>query len=253
MATEQNKLVLLQNHMDSDNIKSMMTAVLKDSAETFRASLVDVYSTDSELQKCDPALVVNEALKAASLKLPISKGLGQAYLIAYKGKPQFQIGYKGFIQLAIRSGSYVTIHADEVYEGEMSKQDKLKGFYEFNGTRTGDKVIGFFAHLELSNGFSKTFYMSVDQVKAHAKKYSPSFNSSYSPWTTDFNAMAKKTVLKYIISHYGAVSVEMQSAFDRDVDEEIQQNSNKEPVTIYTDAVEVKEGQKKTENKKAPF
>ena len=230
-----NKLVRIDNfrkEMDSKMVQDLLSTTMKDNASSFSASLIDIYTNESSLQECAPNLVINEALKAASLKLPISKGLGFAYIIAYKGKPQFQIGYRGYLQLAIRSGLYDTINADVVYEGELTSSDKLRGTFKFDGQRKSDKVIGYFAHIELKNGFSKTLFMTKEQVTAHAKKYSKTFSSDYSPWKTDFDAMGIKTVLKNLVNHYGTLSVEMQSAFESEVDEEITANANTQDITF---------------------
>jgi len=244
-----------KNELESDFVKGVLETSLKEGAGTFMASLVEIFSSESSLQECKPSLVIAEALKAASLKLPVTKGLGQAFIIAYKGKPSFQIGYKGFIQLAIRSGLYDVINADVVYEGELTRQDKLKGTFDINGVKKSDVVIGYFAHIELKNGFSKTLFMTKDKVTAHAKKYSKTFNSDYSPWKSDFDAMALKTVLKNILSHYGSLSVEMQAAFHDDIDDEINANANTENVT-FTEAVIVdppKKEEKKTSTKAPAF
>jgi recombination protein RecT len=221
-----NKLELFQKEVENDFVQKALANALKDGAGVFTTSLIDLYSSESSLQECKPELVVREAMKAVSLKLPISKGLGFAYVVAYKGKPSFQIGYKGYIQLAIRSGLYDTINADMVYEGEYRSTDKLKGTFDLTGTRKSDIVIGFFAHMELKNGFTKTLYMSVQQVHAHAKRYSPTYNSEYSPWKKDFEGMGKKTVVKNLLSHWGTLSVEMEDAFNRDIEDEIEANAN---------------------------
>jgi recombination protein RecT len=236
--TQLSKIETFQSELNSDFVQKLLQTSLKENASSFAASLIDIYSGEATLQACDAKSVIQEAMKAASLKLPISKGLGFAYVIAYKGKPSFQIGYKGFIQLAIRSGLYDTINADLVYEGELTSIDKLRGTFDLTGVRKSDKVIGYFAHIVLKNGFSKTLYMPTDKVVLHAKKYSKTFSSDYSPWKSDFDAMALKTVLKSILSHYGSLSVEMQSAFDSDVEDEITQNANVQPVT-FTEATVV--------------
>jgi recombination protein RecT len=252
MATNQLAIIdKFQKEIESEFVQGILAQSLKENADTFTTSLVEIFSSESSLQECSPSLIISEAMKAASLRLPITKGLGQAFIIAYKGKPSFQIGYKGYIQLAIRSGLYETINADVVYEGELTRQDKLKGTFDLNGQKTSDEVIGYFAHIELKNGFSKTLYMSKDKVIAHAKKYSKTFNSEYSPWKNDFDQMALKTVLKAILSHYGTLSVEMQSAFNNDIDEEISTNANTENVT-FTEAVVVSTEQPKVEDNPAP-
>lgn len=171
-----------------------------------------------------------EALKAATLRLPINKNLGFAYIVPYRNKgkaePQMQIGYKGLIQLAMRTGEYRYLNADVVYEGELKSYDKLTGHMDLNGERKGDKVVGYFAYLELLNGFSKTVYWTKEQVIEHAKRFSKSYSSQYSPWQTDFDSMALKTVLRNLITKWGIMSVEMVQAVDRDIEADAQREIN---------------------------
>jgi recombination protein RecT len=208
--------------LDAESVKRQFQDVLKENAGAFVASIIDLYNTDPYLQGCDPKEVVMEALKAASLKLPINRQLGFAYIVPYRtgGRmaPTFQLGYKGYIQLCMRTGAYRYINADVVYEGELVKHDKLTGELELDpSSRISDKKIGYFAFLETLNGFRKTLFMTVEEVKKHAKKYSKSYGGKNSPWTTDFDAMALKTVLRLLLSKYGIMSIEMQQAFVHDV------------------------------------
>ena len=229
-----NKVEVFKNEVNSTFVQEILSNSLKDAAASFCTSLIDIYTSDTNIQECAPKLVIKEAMKAASLKLPLSKGLGFGFIIAYKGKPQFQIGYKGYIQLAIRSGLYNTINADAIYDGELTIVDKLRGTFEFTGKRKSDKIVGYFAYIELKNGFSKTLYMTKEQLLAHAKKYSKSFGFDTSPWKSNEHEMCIKTVLKNLISHYGSLSVEMVNAFEDDVEDEIQTNANAENIT-YTE------------------
>lgn len=214
---------------------------LGDNAGTFTASLIEMVASDQNLQKCPPAQIVAEALKAASMKLPVNKSLGFAYIIPYNNKeqgmtPTFQIGYKGLIQLALRTGQYRGINADVVYEGELIRADKLRGTINLDGERKSDKVVGYFAYIELVNGFSKTLYMSVEQVAHHAVQYSRSVPRGVTEeklreragqvptglgWRGNFDSMALKTVLRQLISKYGFMSIEMQDGViaDQDGDE----------------------------------
>src|SRR5690606_33794773 len=135
------------------------------------------------------------------------------YIVPYKGQPQFQMGYKGYIQLAMRSGQYQRIEVNEVYEGELTVVNRFTCDFEFNPEgRQSDKVVGYLAYFRLINGFEKYLYMTVEQVQAHAKRFSQSYGKGFSPWTTDFDAMAKKTVLKRLLATYGILSIDMQTA-----------------------------------------
>lgn len=211
----------LKHILSAQSVQEQFQNVLKENAGAFVASLIDLYNTDRTLQACEPKAVVMEALKAASLKLPINKQLGFAWIVPYKNQgqltPTFEIGYKGYIQLALRTGAYRHINGDVVYEGELVKHDKLTGEIEIDSSKKiSDKKIGYFAFLETINGFRKTVYMTVEEVTAHAKRFSKSFNSSHSPWTSDFDAMAIKTCFRSLISKYGIMSIEMMDAYVKD-------------------------------------
>lgn len=167
----------------------------------------------------------------------------------------FGIIDKGYIQLAMRTGQYKFLNVDKVYEGELKLVNKLTGEIDFSGTKTSDKVIGYFAYIEMTNGFSKVLYRSVDEVKAHAKRFSKSFGTKSSPWETDFDAMAMKTVISNLLSHYGFLSVEMIGAVEADHDDvkqeyenEVAQNANIETVD-FEDAsvIDVETGEVKAE------
>jgi recombination protein RecT len=213
----------LKNILAAQSVKEQFESVLKENSGAFVASIIDLYNTDKTLQMCDPKNVVMEALKAASLKLPINKQLGFAWIVPYRdGKtgqyiPTFQLGYKGYVQLCMRTGAYKYINADVVYEGELVKHDKLTGEIEIDPEkRTGDKKVGYFAFIETLNGFRKTLYMSVEEVTKHAQQYSKSYGNKNSVWATDFDAMALKTCLRLLLSKYGVMSVEMQRAYIED-------------------------------------
>jgi len=223
------KVDVLKNVLNAPSVMEQFKNALDKNASSFVASVIDMYNGDLTLQRCEPKAVVMEALKAAVLKLPVNKSLGFSYIIAYNNsvknanggwdkvmQPTFQIGYKGYIQLAMRTGQYRTINADKVFEGELRQVNKLTGEIDFQGEKKSDKVVGYFAYIEMINGFSKTMYRSVEEVTAHAKRFSKSYGSKSSPWVTDFDAMALKTVLSNLLSHYGFLSVEMMGAYEAD-------------------------------------
>jgi recombination protein RecT len=217
--------------MKAPSVKEQFENVLKENAGVFVASIIDLYNSDKYLQKCNPNQVIMEALKAAVLKLPINKSLGFSYIVPYNEKyqdsdgkwhkrqvPQMQIGYKGYIQLAMRTGQYRIINADKVFEGEYRSKNKLTGEFDLNGEKTSETVVGYFAHIEMLNGFTKTLYMEAQAVRVHAKKYSKSYGHDNSPWTTEFDGMAVKTVLRGLLSHWGFLSVEMINAIAKDIE-----------------------------------
>ena len=204
-------------------VKKRFEEMLGKRAAGFMSSVINLVNSDSNLQKCDPRKVLGCAAIAASMDLPIDRNLGFAWIIPYENRkngtvePQFQLGYKGFIQLAMRTGQYKTINAAEVYEGEIKSHNRFTGEIEFDPEgRKSDKIIGYVAYFKLINGFEKYHYMTVEQIKAHAKRYSQGYGKAWSRWTTDFDAMALKTVLKLLLSKYGILSIEMQTALKAD-------------------------------------
>lgn len=250
VAAAPKKVDVLKNMLNAPSVMEQFNNALAKSAPTFVASVIDLYNGDTNLQQCEPKAVVMEALKAAVLKLPINKALGYAFIIPFnnsvkddKGNwvkkmvPTFQMGYKGYIQLAMRTGQYRTINADVVYEGELRKANKLTGEIAFDGEKKSDKVVGYFCYFELLNGFSKTLYMTVEQMAEHAKRYSKGLkkettvesllNLSNLPvapdsktvgWMGNFHGMAVKTVIRNLLGKYGYLSVEMQQAIADDAD-----------------------------------
>ena len=198
----------MARYLGSDSVKKQFESVLKESAGSFMASIIESYN-DKSLAGCEPSAVIIEAMKAASLKLPLNKSLGYAYLVAFKNVPTFIIGYKGLTQLALRTGYYKNINTGAIYEGQIKSQNFITGELELCQPDIAKPIIGYFAYLELVNGFRKFIYMSKTDIEAHVKKYSKSYTSEKSAWTTDFESMAKKTVLRNLLSHWGYMSVEM--------------------------------------------
>ena len=208
----------------NSDVQSYLTQVLGEKKSSFVNNITALVANDAKLQECKPMSLIYAGIKATALDLPLDQNLGFAYVIPYKCKTgteaQFQMGYKGFIQLAIRTGQFRTINVTEVVDGEIASENLITGEIQFVRAkdRTTKPVVGYVAFFSLLNGFSKMLYMSVEDIKAHAKRYSQTFSSSKdwvresSKWTTDFDAMAKKTVLKLLLNRYAPLSVEMRSA-----------------------------------------
>lgn len=233
-----NNFPAIRKQLTSPNVMEMVKTRIGEKSGAFVSSVLDLIGSDGNLMQCDPNMVMKEALKSAALDLPVSKTLGFAYVVPYKGQPQFQIGYRGLIQLAIRTGQFKYLNADVIYEGEEIIQDRIRGTMEIKGKKTSDKAVAFFAYMQLVNGFEKAIVWTKEQVEAHAKRYSKAFGSSSSPWKSDFEAMAKKTMLLRLKS-YMPMSIEMSTAmqsdtpenpqeFDRDVSREIGESANSE-------------------------
>ena len=205
-------------------VQSYLIQVLGEKKSSFVNNITALVAGDAKLQECRPMSLIYAGIKATALDLPLDQNLGFAYVIPYKCKTgteaQFQMGYKGFIQLAIRTGQFRTINVTEVVDGEIASEDLITGEIRFVRAedRANRPVVGYVAFFSLLNGFSKMLYMTVEEITAHAKRYSQSYSSGKdwvresSKWTTDFDAMAKKTVLKLLLNRYAPLSVEMRAA-----------------------------------------
>lgn len=284
---------MMKTCISAPSVQEQFKNALGEHKDAFVASLIDLFTGDKQLQMCKPGLIVAEALRAATLRLPLNKALGFAYIIVFNNSvknadgswskvptPTFVPGYKGYIQLAMRTGQYRTINADFVYEGEMRKVSKLTGEIALDGEKTSDKIVGYFCYFELLNGFNKTLYVSVEDMAAYALRYSPSFKGKNKPtaealikaaqenqvgqqvgWLGNFNDMALKTVIRRLLSKYGYLSVEMQNALSKDTEEhtetrdEIVSNSARQEITLdetqYT-VVDVETGEIKEEEPAGP-
>ena len=194
-------------------------AGLVENSSAFINTVVSLVGSDSYLQNCDPQTVWGAALKAAALNLPINKELGQAYIIPYGKNATFIIGYKGLIQLAIRTGQYRTIKAVEIYEDEIKHYNPITEEFQFGSfNQFGDREdpekhpVGYYAFFELLNGYRATKYMSRAAIERHAARFSKTYNTKNSVWKTDFDAMAKKTVLRLLLTQQGLLSIDVMQA-----------------------------------------
>ncbi len=251
----QTGLAKLKTMLNAPSVQEQFQNALAENKDLFVASIIDLYNGDKSLQECNPSAIVQECLKAAVLDLPINRALGFAYIVVYKNKkkvtdpqtgrtdwvvvptPTFIPGYKGYIQLAMRTGQYRTINADMIYEGELRTVNRLSGEVALDGKRVSDKVVGYFCYFQLLNGYSKTLFMSVEEMAAYAKRYAPGIKkdttiaqliakandgivSKSVGWEGNFNDMALKTVIRRLISKYGYLSIKMQSAISHDSEAE---------------------------------
>lgn len=216
----------LKQMLGSEEIKKRFNEIMGSKSGGFMASIINVVNSTKELQNVDANSIIMSALVSATLELPVDKNLGYAYILPYNTKQKdgsykqlasFQLGYKGIIQLAMRSGQYKTINVSEVYDGELIGFNRMTGEIEFDSKqKKNEKIIGYVAYFKLLNGFEKTIYMTKEEVTAHAKKYSKTFGNQYGVWVTDFDSMACKTVLKRLLSKYGILSIEMQKGINLD-------------------------------------
>ena len=202
---------------EREDVKTKFKEMLGQKSTSFITSVLQIISQNSLLSKADPLSVYQAAAVAAALDLPLNHNLGFAYIVPYNDKnkgqvAQFQIGYKGFIQLAQRSGQFKSIYSSAIYEGQIIDANPLDG-YKFDFTKkTNDVVVGYAAKFSLINGFEAVYYMSIDQLKKHGSTYSQTFKKGFGLWKDNFDAMATKTVLKLLLSKYVPLSVDMQKA-----------------------------------------
>ena len=225
-----------------DDVKKKFEEMLGKRASSFIASVLQIASSNDLLKNADPYSIMQSAAVAATLDLPLNNSLGFAYIVPYnvrqkdgssKQMAQFQIGYKGFIQLAQRSGQFKTIGSAPIYEGQLIEQNPLTGFVFDFTKKKSDVVIGYAAYFSLINGFEKTLYMTVEELNKHGKRYSKTYDKSFSVWKNDFEAMANKTVVKLLLAKYAPLSVDMQKAVV--TDQSIVNDANTMDVT-YADA-----------------
>lgn len=208
-----NKPATVKSILSQDSIKNKFKTMLGRKSDGFTANLAIMVSNNYSLAKCDPMSIISAAVISASLDLPLDPNLGFAAIVPYGTKAQFQMMYKGFVQLAMRTGQYKTIGVTEIYKGQLKSENPLTGKYDFDfNSKESDEIIGYAAYFELINGFEKTVYWNTAKITAHGQKFSKSFNSKDGRWKLDFPAMAKKTVLKHIISKWGIMSIELQKA-----------------------------------------
>lgn len=270
---ETNTLKTFNSFITNPKTSDYLTEVLKDKKNQFVGNLTSLVANNKNLQECNPSSLMYSAIKATNLNLPLEQNLGFAYVLPYKNnksqsvEAQFQIGYKGFIQLAIRSGLFVNIEVAEVLENETAETWKNRITYRdgFTTQEKKGKIIGYCAYFKLTNGFEKLLYMDNEKIEEHAKKYSQSYksNNKYihdtSIWNTNFDSMAKKTVLKLLLSKYAPLNTEMIEAqiFDQAiisekgvkyVDNDIEEANSIEITEEITEKIVEKEEQKE-ENK----
>lgn len=221
--------------MTSNAITNRVQSILGDekTSKRFVSSIISAVSNNPQLKECDNASILSGALLGEALGLTPSPTLGKIYLVPFKDKErgmvaQFILGYKGYLELAMRSGQYKDINVMEIREGEYKGRNKENGkpmfeFIEDDDIREETKIIGYMASFTLLNGFTKTIYMTHKQMEEHALKYSNGYRAdkknktSYTFWSKDFTSMAFKTLLRQLISRWGIMSIELQQAYEGDM------------------------------------
>ena len=217
----------ISEYINQPSIIQNIQDTLKDRSDQFVTSLISLVKTDAKLANADRKSLLSACLVAASMDLPINQNLGFAFIIPYfDGKTkttlaQFQMGYKGFVQLALRSNTFHRINVTDVKEGELLGEDKRTGELKFNWLpdgpeRDGKKTVGFLAYFKLLNGFEKDLFMTTEELKKHGVRFSQTFKRGFGLWKDDFDAMAKKTVLKLLLSRFAPMTTQMAKAQEAD-------------------------------------
>lgn len=228
MGTElakQEKKMGIAGFLAQEAVKQNVESVVgQKDAQRFISSVVSAVQTNPQLAECTNSSILSAALLGHSLNLPQSPQIGMFYLVPFKGKngteATFQLSYRGMLQLAMRSGQYKAINVTDIREKELVSYDPIEDTYEFEPEKNITEreklpVIGYFAYFEMINGFKKGIYWPKEKIDAHAKKYSASYRNGWSSslWKSDFDAMARKTMLRQLISKWGIMSVDMERAY----------------------------------------
>lgn len=217
MNQAQNNLPALKAALKAPSVTAKFQEMLGDRASQFMTSITSVVQNNSLLQKADVNSIIMGAALSASMDLPLHTSLGYAALVPFNSKDgcfaQLQIMTNGLFELAMRSGQVVSIIAEEVLEGQLVKKNKFTGDYVFDeDAKKSDKVVGYMAYIRLTNGFEKYEYMTIEEVKAHALRFSKTYKNGAGIWKDNFSAMAKKTVLRRILTKWCPKSLQMQNA-----------------------------------------
>ncbi|GMA49355.1 hypothetical protein GCM10025857_07120 [Alicyclobacillus contaminans] len=221
-APESSFLGVMRAYLNAPEIQSRFNSILKARAPQYVSSILNLVGSDKSLQQCEPMSIISSCMIAATLDLPINRNLGYAWIVPYRDKKNnrvmatFQMGYKGYVQLALRTGKYAKINALPICEGELVRWNPLTEELVYDPSkRKSNRVIGYAGFFRLVNGFEKVVYWTAEQIEAHRQRFSKTGNV----WETDYDAMALKTVVRNMLSRWGILSVEMQEAVVRDVEE----------------------------------
>lgn len=216
-------LPAIKSLLTSERVENRFQELLGDRAPGFVSSVLEIVRSSNLLSEAEPETVMNAAATAAILNLPINKNLGFAWIVPYKNNrtgevvAQFQIGWKGYVQLALRTSQYARINVTPVYQNQFRSWNALsEDLIADFGIEGEGEIIGYCAFFRLLNGFEKYFYWTKAKVVAHAEKYSKSYKTPYGAWTTDFDDMALKTVLKNMLSKWGILSIDLETAIAAD-------------------------------------
>ena len=214
--------ITIKDYLGKPNVTSFIKSILGEKSTKFATNLTQIVSQNDMLKNADYSSVLNSAVMATMLDLNLNPSFGHAYIVpfntkqkdgTYKTMAQFMLGYKGLKQLAIRSNQFKTIDSKPIYEGQYVEDDSFKGYTFDWKNKTSNTVVGYACRFELLNGFEKTLFMTTDELKAHGKKYSKTYENQYGQWKQNFEGMCMKTVTKLCLNSGEApLSIEMQQA-----------------------------------------
>lgn len=208
----------LKARMNTNSVKMLFENALGKDALSYIASVLLMVRNNPSLLECDANSIIKSALQAALLRLSVDPSLGHAYIVPFKNRATFVLGYKGMLQLAYRTGAYRYINVYPVYEGEKITEDIETGKFKFQEGRISDKIVGWLAVFELMNGLHHHLFMTVEEIHEHARKYSPSYDQERSVWKIAPIAMERKTVLRLLLSQWGLMNPYNEISSFADVD-----------------------------------
>lgn len=196
--------ITIKEYMRQDSIVQSFRDVLgENNANAYITSVLIAVANSDALQNCEPASILTSAMRAATMRLSVDPGTGEAYLVPFKGKCTLIVGYKGIRQMALRTGQYRYLNVSPIYEGEEITEDRMTGMHSLSGGKKSKTVIGWLLYFELISGFRKSFYMTIEDIHDHARKYSKAYTRDDSPWKTERSKMERKTVLRLGLSLWG--------------------------------------------------
>jgi len=223
LTKQQQELNQVKSYLMSDSVQKRLSDMLDTRASYFTNSIINLVSSNTRLLECKPETIMKASMTSASLNLSIDPNLGESAIIPYGKVATFQMMYKGYVQLALRTGKYLKLNTVEVYDNQFTSFNRLTEELDADFSIQGEgEPIGYAGYFKLVNGFEKTVFWTKEEMEKHANRYSQAYKKdknykkSDSMWTTDFDAMAKKTVLKLMIDKWGIKSIDMQKAIKLD-------------------------------------
>lgn len=240
MSNQNNQVMATKDFFSKPIVQQKLIELLGKNAQSFATSVLQVVNSNDMLKNADPQTVFSAACMAATLNLPINNNLGFAYIVPFRNnkanrtEAQFQLGYKGFIQLAQRSGQFKRINACATYsdDTEQTVYERLTSLLPKKPT---GQITGYIAYFQLLNGYEAHLAMSIEELTAHSQKYSQTAKKGFGVWKDNFDAMAQKTVIKLLLSKQAPLSIDTPLATAVQADQAVIHDVDGEQVFIYED------------------